>query len=212
MKKNLFEQIQKYNGIKYIEKYLPKFFQIAEIDSSRDNKIGMEVGVVREKIIISLFIKLFGKKNVDTNIKTTEKELDVKCFNENISIKTITGFKGPKLIWTVDSNQAKIFTKNYSPKCSIILVIIDWDQKTEWGGLYYIPISVQIKILKQMKEEYFKLPKINTNPRGVEMSAIALKKIINEKESKKIKIDWKKNKINYDPLERWVNEWNKVQD
>jgi hypothetical protein len=35
-----------------IKKRLPKLFQIAALESSRDGKIGMEVGSLREKIIL----------------------------------------------------------------------------------------------------------------------------------------------------------------
>ena len=210
MNNNLYEKLEKYNALEYVKKHLKNLFQIAEIDSSRDGKIGMEVGVVREKIIVSLLIKVFGRKNVDTDIKTTESELDVKCFGEEISIKTITGFKGSKLSWTVDSNQAKKFVENYFPKCSIILVIIDWHDKTNKGGFYYIPQNTQIAILKRLKNDYFKLPKEGTNSRGVEMSKKALEFILNEKNTRKIEIIWKKENLKYDPLQRWIDEWDKV--
>ena len=180
------------------------------MDCSRDGKIGMEVGVVREKIIISLFIKLFSKKNVDTNIKINEKEIDVKCFGENISIKTITGFKGPKLIWTVDRDKVLEFAKNYRPECSIVLVLIDWEKKTNKGGFYYISKNAQINVQKQLKDKYLKLPKQGTNPRGVEMSNDALRNLLDEKEIKKIPIDWKKKDLKYNPLQRWTNEWGKL--
>ena len=146
VKRNFLKEFKKSNGYEYI-KHLPKLFQIAEQDCSRDGKIGMEVGSVREKIIISLFVKLFTKKYVDTKIGITAPELDVKCFNEKLSIKTITGLVGPKLIWTVDSVKAKEFVDNYSPECSIILIIIDWVKKTDKGGFYYIPEKAQKRMV-----------------------------------------------------------------
>jgi hypothetical protein len=39
-----------------IQNKLPKLFQLAELESSRAGKIGMEVSSVREKIIVALFI------------------------------------------------------------------------------------------------------------------------------------------------------------
>ena len=44
---------------------LPYLFQIAELDSSRAGKVGMEVGSVREKIIIAFLVYKFGEENVE---------------------------------------------------------------------------------------------------------------------------------------------------
>jgi len=43
-----------------IQKELPQLFHIAELESSRAGKIGMEVGSVRERILVALFIYKFG--------------------------------------------------------------------------------------------------------------------------------------------------------
>jgi hypothetical protein len=45
-----------------IAQKLPYLFRIAEVESSRAGKIGMEVGSVREEIIVSLLIYKFGEK------------------------------------------------------------------------------------------------------------------------------------------------------
>ena len=51
-----------------IKNKLPYLFQLAELESSRAGKIGMEVGSLRERIIIALLIYKFGEANVETNI------------------------------------------------------------------------------------------------------------------------------------------------
>jgi len=51
-----------------IKKRLPYLFAIAELESSRAGKIGMEVGSVREKIVTSLLIYRFGGNNVQTDL------------------------------------------------------------------------------------------------------------------------------------------------
>lgn len=43
-----------------IQSRLPYLFQLAELESSRAGKTGMEVGSVREKIIVALLIYKFG--------------------------------------------------------------------------------------------------------------------------------------------------------
>ncbi len=116
---------------------LPYLFQIAELESSRAGKIGMEVGSIRERILVALLIYKFGRANVETEIPITESEVDVKLFGNPISIKTITGkgFSGVKLIWTVDPQKAIEFRKDYYPHFDILLVQINWGG---FGGFYYL--------------------------------------------------------------------------
>ena len=74
-----------------IKKRLPYLYRVAELESSRAGKIGMQVGSVRESIIIALLIYKFGESNVKTDIPIIEPEVDVELFGHPISIKTITG-------------------------------------------------------------------------------------------------------------------------
>ena len=192
--------------IEKIKKRLPYLFQLAEVESSRAGKIGMEVGSVREKVVTALLIHKFGEKNVETEVPITEAEVDVKLFGEPISVKTITGFGGVKLIWTVDAQKALEFRQHYKPSCDILLVQIDWGKT---GGFYYIPQDVQKKILAELgRENYIKLPKAGTNPRGAELTKEALLKLLNDSGTKSIQINWQKTKIDYNPYKRWVDHWN----
>lgn len=189
-----------------IKAKLPNLFQIAEIESSRAGKIGMEVGSAREKVVIALLIYKFGADNVNTNIPITEPETDVIVGNKHISIKTITGNGGVKAVWTVDAESAKNFIDNYEPKCDIILVNIFWGQ--EKGGIYLIPLDVQKDILKEMgKSAYLNLPKAGTNPRGVEFSKEAIKNMLSAKNTLCISINWKKQEIKHNIYEKWVEYW-----
>ena len=94
-----------------IQNRLPELFYLAELESSRAGKVGMEVGSVREKILIALLIYKFGDKNIISELSIHEKEADVIAFGRPLSIKTMTGaqFKNVKLIWTVDAGQAIVF-------------------------------------------------------------------------------------------------------
>lgn len=102
---------------KKVQSKLPHLFQIAEIDSSRAGKIGMEVGNLRERIIVSMLLSELNKGEVTTDIPTTEPEVDVVVKDNMISIKTITGNRlpGVKLIWTVDAEKAQQFRNSYFP-------------------------------------------------------------------------------------------------
>jgi len=95
----------------------------------------MEVGSIREKIIVALLIYKFGESNVETEIPITEPEVDVKLFGKPLSIKTITGksLSGVKLIWTVDATKAYEFLESYQPHCDILLVQIVWE---DIGGFF----------------------------------------------------------------------------
>lgn len=193
--------------VEKIKRRLSYLFQIAELESSRAGKIGMEVGSVRERIIVALLIYKFGEINVETEIPITEPEVDAKLFGEPVSIKTITGksFSGVKLIWTVDAQKAKWFQDNYSPRCDILLVQINWDGI---GGFYYIPLEVQTRLFDKMgRLNYLKLPKPGTNPRGVEITKEALSNLIADKESKGMVINWQKTKIKFNPFKRWIDLW-----
>ena len=192
-----------------IKSRLPHLFQLAELESSRARKIGMEVGSLRERIIIALLIYKFGEANVETQIPITEPGVDVKVFGQPISIKTITGrgFGGVKLIWTVDAQKAKKFRETYYPHCDILLVKINWDNV---GGFYYIPLEAQKKLFDIVgRKKYIKLPKQGTNPRGVEFAKDALSSLVEDDLSKVVEIYWHRSRINYNPYKRWIDYWRK---
>ncbi len=167
----------------------------------------MEVGSLRERIIVALLIYKFGEANVETEIPITEPEVDVILFGKPVSIKTITGkgFGGVKLIWTVDAQKAKEFSETYYPHCDILLIQINWGGI---GGFYYIPLEAQKQLFDRIgRVEYIKLPKPGTNPRGVEITKKALSSLAEDKMSKVIEIPWQKAKIDYNPYKRWVDYW-----
>lgn len=207
MASHLIEIFEDKNLVEKIKRRLPYLFQLAELESSRAGKIGMEVGSLREKIIIALLIYKFGETNVETEIPITQPEVDVKLFEMPISIKTITGrnFSGVKLIWTVDAQKAKEFRKKYYPSCDILLIQINWN---DVGGFYYIPLEIQKNLFNKIgRDRYIKLPKPGTNPRGVEISKEALLNLIKDKETKHIEINWQRTKIEFNPYKKWVELW-----
>ena len=195
------------NLVEKIKKRLPYLFQLAELESSRAGKTGMEVGLVRERIIVALLIYKFGESNVETEIPITESEVDAKLFGEPVSVKTITGksLGGVKLIWTVDAQKAIEFRENYYPSCDILLVQINWG---DTGGFFYIPVELQKKLFDKMgRENYIKLPKAGTNPRGAEITKESLSNLITDKQCQRIIIEWQKTKIDFNPYKKWVDFW-----
>jgi len=203
------------NLVETIRVKLPRLFTIAELESSRAGKIGMEVGSTREKILIAMLIHKFGESNVESKIPITEPEVDVRLFGQPISIKTITGDGRVKVIWTVDAPKALEFFKSYAPSSEILLAQIKWDLQDadiakgiHPGGLFLIPLHVQKKIMNQMgKEKYLILPKVGTNPRGVEISKGGLTMLLKDNDTRYIEIVWRHFKMDYNPYKRWVDYW-----
>lgn len=198
---------------------LPFLFNIAELESSRAGIIGMEVGSTREKILVALLIYKFGEQNVETNISIRSPEIDLELFGNPISIKSITGTGGVKVIWTVDAQKARAFFMDYTPRYEMLLAQIKWDMSEEDinkgihpGGLFYIPVRAQKRVLEELgKDRYLKLPKAGTNPRGVEISKAGLLKLFEDRNSKCIEIIWRRSRIKYDPYKRWVDYWKEAK-
>jgi hypothetical protein len=177
------------------------------VENSRAGKVGMEVGSAREKIIVALLMYAFGEENVTADVPIAEPEVDVVLFGKPLSIKTITGLRlgGVKLVWTVDAQKARGFAEGYFPRCDMLLVQVCWGT---CGGLYYIPLEAQVEIFEKIgRSNYIKLPKLGTNPRGIEITREALGLLVESHLSRKIGIDWQKVDIVYNPYKRWVDLW-----
>lgn len=195
------------NLIQKIQRKLPHLFQIAELESSRAGRIGMEVGSVRERILVALFIYKFGEENVDTEIPITEPEVDVRVLGVPISMKTLTSrrFAGVKLVWTVDAENALQFRERYCPTCDMLFVQISWGNR---GEFYYIPLHVQEEVFGRLgRERYIKLPPLGKNPRGAEITSEALEALARHRETLTIDIHWRKEPIQFNAYERWVQYW-----
>ncbi|MEJ5301174.1 MAG: ThaI family type II restriction endonuclease [Thermodesulforhabdaceae bacterium] len=207
MSSRLIEIFEDVELVEKIKRRLSYLFQLAELENSRAGKIGMEIGSVRERIIVALLIYKFGEENVDAEIPITQAEVDVKLFGEPISVKTVTGknFGGVKLIWTVDAEKAKEFRENYYPSCDILLAQIKWK---DIGGFYYIPLEVQKRVFDEIgRERYIKLPKSGANPRSVEITKEALLALSEDVETKSIEIYWQRSEMDANIYKRWVDLW-----
>lgn len=199
-----------FEDVKLVDKIkanLPRLFFLAELDASRAGKVGMEIGSVRERIIIALMMTKFGVENVKTDIPITETEIDVIVHNHPLSIKTISGARigGVKAIWTVDAQKAREFVANYKPKCDILLVQVHWGGS---GVLAYIPLKVQEEMFGVFgRNKYFSLPKQGTNPRGVEFSKEAMTRLSVHPDVKRIMVNWVRPVEKFNQYQRWLDYW-----
>lgn len=190
-----------------VKNNLPKLFKKAEIESMRGGKIGMEVGVLRERILIALLLKSFGDKNVKFDFSSTDNSKDTQVFDDVLSIKTFmnNGYGGIKVFWASDNKTVMNAVSNYVPQNHLLISNINWGTKN--GGLYLIDLETQIEIFNNIGvEKYLKIN--NGNNRGISIQTEVLKTLLSHKKTKRIIVNWEDPKLNYNIYERWINEMN----
>ncbi|MCL2599149.1 MAG: ThaI family type II restriction endonuclease [Firmicutes bacterium] len=197
--------------VRKIKNKLPKLFQLAELESSRDGRLGMEIGSARERILIALLMFKYGIDIVNAKVKITETEVDVFVKEQALSIKTISTktsklSRGVKLIWTVDAKKALEFKTSYTPKCDLLLAQIVWDGV---GKLCLFSRRSQIEILNTIgRGRYIKLPKEGTNPRGAEITTEALNLLMQCEDTRIIEVSFARDEIDYREIyTKWLDLW-----
>lgn len=197
-----------------IRRKLPVLFALAERQASRAGRVGMEVGTLREQILIALLIYKFGEANVDLPKSITEHEVDVYVSGRPLSIKTATarsqGIPAVKVVWTVDWERVKNFVETYKPKCDMLLVIARWGRT---GGFYGIPLQAQMEVFETLGEGYLRQSKPGTNPRGVEISPKGVSELLNHRLTKSLMIEWQRpahlaaRELRLAPHMQWLQYW-----
>ncbi len=87
----------------------------------------------------------------------------------------------------------------------MLLVRVNWGGT---GGFYSIPVEAQQALFDKIgRDAYIKLPKPGTNPRGVEISARALRELVRHTLSRHIEIEWHRTQVEYNPYKRWIDYW-----
>lgn len=196
--------------VRRVKNKLPHLFQLAELESSRNGKIGMEIGSVRERILIALLMYKFGIDIVNSDIPITAPEVDVIVNDNPLSIKTMTTnserWSSIKLIWTVDAKKALEFKNTYMPSCDMLVAKIRWNGE---GKLLLFSKESQQHVLNDIgRDRYIKLPKENTNARGVEITAEALSILETNKDTRCININFTREKIDYREIyTKWLDAW-----
>lgn len=194
-----------------IIRVLPTLFNRVDEENRRGNKLNMGVGFARERILVALFMYVYGIGSVKFPARVSP-EMDIKVNGHPVSIKTKTGSgtTGVKLVWTSDREQINKFCSSYIPASELLYVNIIWDST---GLFYLVPLSTQIEIYNELTPEgYMKLPREGTNSRGVEISYKAMKKILSHPATRSIKILWNKDTSllggkDWTPYSRWLKSW-----
>lgn len=189
----------------FIQKRLPTIFYIAESEvRSLSGKLGPEIGLLREKILISM-LRILTKENTKPNINPMTSEVDAEVFNKPLSIKTSKNTSNIKIFWTADQLSAERFVENFKPTMDILFVHIAWGKNK---NLYLIPLSVQEETFDIVGKEFLKAPKPGTNSRGVCFNPKIFKKLLDHCETTRIPIFWSEPEIKCDSYERWVKLFN----
>ena len=193
-----------------IIKVLPTLFNMVELENKRGKKLGMEVGTARERVLIALFMYVYGDDKIEFPA-TTSPELDVLVDGHPVSIKTKSakGLSGVKLVWTVDRAKIDAFRASYTPGSDLLYVNILWGST---GLFALIPQHVQVQTLQQIGiDRYTKVPPRGTNPRGVELSREALGTFLEHSDTQTLGISWKRDPsllVERTLYRRWIELWN----
>ena len=192
-----------------IQKVLPTLFNMVELENRRGNRLGMEVGTARERVLIALLMYVYGYKSVEFP-PSNSPELDVLVNNQPLSIKTKSsrGLTGVKVVWTVDWNKIDDFLRTYVPASHLLYINIIWGKT---GSFFLIPEHVQRAVLERLTIiDYTKVPPRGTNPRGVELSKTAMHLLQTHQDTQSLTIDWKRDKsllVERALYDRWIGLW-----
>lgn len=192
-----------------IQKILPTLFNMVELENKRGNKLGMEVGTARERVLIALFMYVYGKDNVEFP-SSTSPEMDAIVCGCDVSIKTKStpGDYGIKLVWTVDWHKVQYFVDNYVPCSDLLYVQILWNKQS--GFYLFLETSQKEALSKLGRSKFFKAPRLGTNPRGVEISKEAIQFLRQHEHTLSIPIQWNRDKSLLTERAlygRWVDLW-----
>lgn len=173
---------------------LPSLFREARQEALEFNNIFI-VGNFRKQKLMKLLIEYFGEDVIDFSSTRDLPGIDAKVDSSFISIKTIRENNLVKIIWGSDRVKMLERIENYVPNSNVLLVKINWEMEEKYqpSGLFWIPIKAQLRVFKRVgKNEYFKPPREGTNSRGVPMTNQVLKILLNDQDTRKIDINWRK--------------------
>lgn len=195
-----------------IQRGLPTLFNLVELENRRGKRLGMEVGTARERVLIALFMYVYGTENVELP-PANSPERDILVNKQPLSMKTKSGpgFSGVKIDWGSDRDKIDVFLKSYLPSSHLLYVNVTWGRT---GNLFLIPKGVQEEVLRKLTiHKYAKTPHPGTNNRGVAIFAQAMKCLLKHPDTRSLPIDWKRDKSSLDEAVlyyRWMVLWDAV--
>ena len=186
--------------VRRIRNKLPPAFEMVQQQAS-----GPEVGVLREGVLIGMFMAFLGEDRILPNTNAVEADVDCYVNDVSLSIKTITGknLGGIRIKWTSDQEKAREFIDSFSPECDLLIVRIVWEAE---GRISYIPVEAQQKAFGNLGIKYLDYRQ-GTNTRGINLSREALTILEDDKDSVVLPVEWFKSIQPQSRYDRWVSYW-----
>ena len=194
------QMFQSPDNLERIQKKLPRAFEMVRQQAS-----GPEVGVLREAVLIGMFMAFLGDEQVTPNESAVEADIDCYVGSVPLSIKTITGtgMGGIRIKWTSETEKAEEFISAFAPQCDLLVVRIVWSRT---GRISYIPVEVQREVFSKLKAKYLTYAG-GTNTRGVNLSREALSSMEKDERTVIMPLDWHESLQPQPRYERWVSFW-----
>jgi hypothetical protein len=179
----------------YLQKFWPRFAQIANNLCLQNGKLGQECGKMREAFLRYLLARYLGEDAEmcplnDYDMDVVEKGKDVILFDRDVSIKTIShsgsGFNQLKISWVEDKGMADELEKNWLPEFDLLLCRLKWDSDDE--GVYYIPKETQEYVVKECPEIGATLKTAGGYSKGTSLTSAACQKLVNHPDTLKVAI------------------------
>ena len=195
-----------------VVKVLPTLFNMVELENRRGKKLGPEVGNARERVVIALFMYVYGYDKIEFP-PSTSTEIDVLVNGHPVSIKTKSSgsLSGVKLVWTVDADSIDSFLASYHPSSDLLYINILWGKV---GNFWLVPRHVQSETLQSLGiDKYVKVPPRGTNFRGVEFSKEALGLLLSDEATRSLPITWKRDTsllVERALYGRWIELWDSL--
>ncbi|MXV74307.1 hypothetical protein F4Z99_08510 [Candidatus Poribacteria bacterium] len=169
------------------------------------------IGILREHVLIGFFKSEFGSENVVVPEKGNQRSYDVILCDGELSIKTLTGDSGFKVLWTVDNEQVSNEIKSgYQPEHDIFLINIFWNRCMD--SVFYIPLSAQHDVIDDIGRQKYLSSATGTNNRGISINKQAVTRLKMHSDTLSFAVDWRVKDVDYpDAWDEWIEFWSNRQ-
>lgn len=198
--------------IELLRHNLPLAFEVADAECKRVQwrkgrppveMPGPEVGLAREKILISYLRHTLGDMHVELPSATSSMR-DVMIFGKPLEIKTATGASSVKAKWTADATAAKQDVASFQFTADLLLVRIWWG--AEKDSIFYIPVEVLAELADKHQTTSL-LTGAGGTSKGIDIKRWFMDAAQQHYNTVRISIDWQRTNIRIDPMARWMAFW-----
>ena len=206
------------DAVRLLQENLPRAFEVADAESRRVQQrrggqtyesVGQEVGVTRERILISYLRHTLGDIHIGLP-KANMPMRDVLVFGEPLEIKTVTGKGAVKAKWTADNASAQKDISDFKFTADLLLVRIWWGQGRD--SIFYIPQEILKNLATKSTTVNFLKSAAGTNNRGINIAPWFLEAAEQHHDTTRISIYWERRDIWIDPMARWMGYWADQRD